>query len=84
MVFEYSDRTTDETLNGLSRITVLWQDVVSYTLMADYTHDKMDVLDGIDFAYNDGLVESDIIKIYGISGKIRSRNVSVTDFKPLL
>ncbi len=82
-IFEYNDLTANESHSGSSRITLHWQDVVKYMLMAEYTNYNVDSISEINFVEQNGWVETEIIPIDGISGKIRSRSVRVTQFEVL-
>ncbi len=82
-IFEYGDMTDDESRSGLSRITLEWQDVVSYVLQADYTRYQMNTLHRISFVEQDGWINTELVPIDGVSGKVRSRKVQVTQFETL-
>ena len=82
-IFEYNDLTANESSSGSSRITLHWQNVVKYALMAEYTNYNADSISEISFVEQDGWIETKIVPIDGINGQIRSRSVQVTLFEPL-
>ena len=82
-IFEYNDLTANESNSGSSRITLRWQNVAKYALMAEYTNCNADSISQISFVEQDGWIETKIVPIDGISGQIRSQSVQVTLFEPL-
>ena len=82
-VFQYDDMTDDESRSGSSLITLQWQGVLNYTLMADYAGGEVDALYCITFVGKENQIDTEIVKIGGISGKIQSQAVQVLDFKIL-
>ena len=47
--FLYNDMTNDESRSGSSLITLQWQSVLGYTLIADYTDGEVDTVYHVEF-----------------------------------
>ena len=82
--FEYNDMTDDDAKSGSSKITLLWQKVVKYSLAADYKTLWMDRLYGIEFTQQEEWIETKIDATDGLGGTIRSHGVRVTHFETRL
>ena len=82
--FDYNDMTDDDSKTGSSRITLLWQKVIEYTLTADYKTLWMDRLWEIDFTQQNDWIETNILPTDGIGGNIHSRIIQVVGFEPRL
>ena len=82
--FDYNDMTDGDAKAGSSRITLLWQKVIEYSLTANYKAIWMDRLWEIKFTQQEEWIETEIVPTDGIGGKIRSRSIQVTHFAPRL
>ena len=75
--------TDDKSYSGHSRITLQWQEVVSYTLQANYSLHRTDSLHEVKLTNQTGWIETNIVPIDGINGEIRSRKVALAHFESL-